>query len=314
MAGTCCVMQWTPPPPRASVVARDRDDLAARVEPAQQRQRLVVGLLARAPGRSARRCRRRSSCRAPRSAARRGRRTAAAAAPRPPGPPPAAARRSRAWCSQFGLASSATVWSSTCPGAMKAQMLSTWPSVSSSSTSPCPSQTTVWTPSSSLQPPRDLVLRQLRVALRVQQALLGGDQRALAVDGDRAALEDQVAWRRCAPPPSARAARAATSASSSYGRNFSPQALKPKSTPARRPVAVEHEDRARVAHPRVVDRDLGRPRRPRRTAARAALAVLRAGDHRHRLEGRDRVGDLGVVGLGVGVVLAPTSPRAPASP
>ena len=38
----------------------------------------------------------------------------------------------------------------------------------------------------------DLLAPELRVAVLVEQALLGRDQRALAVDGDRAALEDQV--------------------------------------------------------------------------------------------------------------------------
>ena len=37
----------------------------------------------------------------------------------------------------------------------------------------------------------DLLARQLRVAVGVQQALLGGQQRALAVDGHRASLEHE---------------------------------------------------------------------------------------------------------------------------
>ena len=52
-AGTCCVMQWTPPPPSASVSPGTRDGLAARVERPEQRERLGVGLLRRASGRSA---------------------------------------------------------------------------------------------------------------------------------------------------------------------------------------------------------------------------------------------------------------------
>ena len=42
------------------------------------------------------------------------------------------------------------------------------------------------------QGPLDLRLAQVRVAVVVEQAFLGGDQRAFAVDVDRAALEDEV--------------------------------------------------------------------------------------------------------------------------
>ena len=115
-----------------------------------------------------------------------------------------------------------------------------------------------------------------------------------------------------APPPGARARARRTRASSSHGANFSPQALKPKSTPARRAVAVEHEDRPGVAQPRVVDRqldhlDVAAARR------RAPRPPRRVGDHRDRLEGGDRVGDRGVLGLARRRSAPATSSRAPAS-
>jgi hypothetical protein len=63
-------------------------------------------------------------------------------------------------------------------------------------------------------------------------------------------------------------------ASLSNGWNFSPQALKPKCTPAAPVVDVVDEDRAAVAQPRVVDRLDAR--RPRRAAPRAASAARRS--------------------------------------
>jgi hypothetical protein len=81
----------------------------------------------------------------------------------------------------------------------------------------------------------DLGARQAGVAVLVQQALLGGQHRAGAVDVDRAALEDQPA--REAGTPSAAAIWPGMALSRSHGGYLPPQALKPQSTAASRPAS-----------------------------------------------------------------------------
>src|SRR3954447_16096607 len=131
----------------------------------------------------------------------------------------------------------------------------------------------------------------------MQQALLGGDQRPVAVDGDRSALEDEVARVDAHLPQPLEQPRRHVGVIG-VGLELLAPGVEAEVDARAPPGAVEHEDRARVAHPRVVDRDLGD-----RHALAARLAgappVLRPGDHRHRLEGGDRVGDLGVNRLGV---------------
>ena len=100
---------------------------------------------------------------------------------------PRAARDSRR--ARFG---STTVTTASC--ATKRVRSSTWPSVSSPSM-PSPSQRICVTPNDVAQHALDVGARERRVAVRVQQALLGGEQRALAVHLDRAALEHDVGLR-----------------------------------------------------------------------------------------------------------------------
>ena len=139
--------------------------------------------------------------------------------------------RSRSW---FGLSGSARLCSSTRPGAMNATTLSTWPSVSSSSAIPSAEPDDPLDAEVASSAPSSISLaRQRRVAVRVEQAPLGGHERARAVDGDRAALEHDRRAR--ARSPRCSASSAADSASSrSYGVNFSPQRVEPRSaTPTR---------------------------------------------------------------------------------
>ena len=79
-------------------------------------------------------------------------------------------------------------------GATKRVRSSMWPSVSSPSM-PSPSQRISRTPKHVAQEPLDVGARQRRVAVRVQQALLRRQQRALAVDLDRAAFEHDAGLR-----------------------------------------------------------------------------------------------------------------------
>ena len=98
--------------------------------------------------------------------------------------------------------------------------------------------------------------RQARIAVRVEQDGLRRDQGALAVEREPAALGDErrvVDAHRRAPPRAAAAARA----SSAKGANLPPQALKPNLHRGHAAAPVDDEDRPVVAHPRVVDRDLG---------------------------------------------------------
>ena len=80
--------------------------------------------------------------------------------------------------------------STTSPGRAKQHRLSTWPSVSSSTT-PLPSQMTLLDAEILVQQDFELARVQVRIAIRIQQALLGRDQRAFAVDVDRAAFEHE---------------------------------------------------------------------------------------------------------------------------
>jgi hypothetical protein len=148
----------------------------------------------------------------------------------------------------------------------------------------------------------DLVLAEVRVAVGVEQALLGGQRRPGSVDDDRPALEHHAGV---------------------VGRDGELLAQLPRDlgvgvvgieplTPGveleharrARAVAAEQEDRAAVAQPRVVDRQLDDVDR---LGERAPGLVGGTGldDHRHRLELGDRVGRLGVVGLGPVEGLAP---------
>src|SRR3954451_23784265 len=137
----------------------------------------------------------------------------------------------------------------------------------------------------------------------MQHALFRGHEGALAVDGDRAALEDQVAGVDALLPQALEHPRRDLGVVG-VGMELLPPGVEAEVDPGAAAHAVEHEDRARVPHPGVVDRDLG-DRDPGAAGLAGLLALRRRGDHGHRLEGRDRVRDLGVDRLRVVEVLAP---------
>ena len=83
----------------------------------------------------------------------------------------------------------------TTPGATKRARLSTWPSVWSLSR-PSPSQITLRAPSASRQRRLGRRLGPAAVAVGVEQALAGGEHRALAVVVERPALEHEVVARQ----------------------------------------------------------------------------------------------------------------------
>jgi hypothetical protein len=155
-------------------------------------------------------------------------------------------------------------------------MLSTWPSVSSSSASPYGSQIVRSAPSSAAQRRFDLGLGHRRVAVGVHQALGGGDQRAVTVAGDRAALEHHVD----------RPHRFAPTFGEASGRRgivvVGQELLAPRvELPVGRDAIagiVEHVDRAGVAEPRVVDRQLDHldraAHRGSRSAVRGAASIV----------------------------------------
>ena len=108
----------------------------------------------------------------------------------------------------------------TTPGRTYVQTPSTWPSVSLVLVAaPAAARSRSDTPSVRRSSASISLAAHRRVAVRVQQALLGRDQRALAVDGDRAALEHHV---RGDPLDAElrRAARPATAASWPYGQEL----------------------------------------------------------------------------------------------
>jgi hypothetical protein len=130
----------------------------------------------------------------------------------------------------------------------------------------------------------------------MQQALLGRDQRAGAVDGDRPAFEHH---RHGADLFAVRLGVAAGDCGVGVERRelATPSVERPVEGDAA--VAVDDVDRAGIAEPRVVDRQLDDLDSP---TARLLdpLAGADGGDHRHRLVAGDRGGDEGVGGLGVG--------------
>ena len=104
------------------------------------------------------------------------------------------------------------------------------------------------------QPLLDLLARQRRVAVGVQQALLGGQQRPLAVDGDRAALEHE--GRFVAAVAEAVDEQPADRRVGVVGRELLAPRVEAEVHAGARAVTVEDEDRSAVAQPRVVDREL----------------------------------------------------------
>src|SRR5215210_3236154 len=140
----------------------------------------------------------------------------------------------------------------------------------------------------------------------MQQALLRGDERALAVHGDGSALEDEVA-RVDALLPQVLEHPGGDLHVVRVGMELLAPGVEAEVDPGPAAGAVEHEDRAGVAHPGVVDRDVDHIHALAAGGA-CLLCLRRVGDHQHRLEGRHGVRDLGVVGLRRGEVLLPHVP------
>ena len=164
----------------------------------------------------------------------------------------------------------------------------------------------------------DLLARELGVAVGIEQALFGRHHGPLAVHVDRAALEhDRGAVAIGALDLEDLLRRPARRGPSGKYRPPSspPQALKRQSTPRRPPPPSTHEGRARVAHPRVVGRDLDHADRGREH--RAAVLELGVGDrHRHRLGDVDRLRHrrVGLLrGLGAAGASCPGAPARPSS-
>ena len=145
--------------------------------------------------------------------------------------------------------------------------------------------------------PEDLLDRrpvERGIAVRVQEALLGGEQRAPAVGEDRATLEHDRNRHQLVPEllGNQRAHRGITIPR----RELPTPGVEPEVERDAPPVLTVGVDRAAVAQPRVVERqldhlDAGCARAPRLVGLFAGI-----GDHRHRLEVGDRVRDRGVVG------------------
>ena len=113
-------------------------------------------------------------------------------------------------------------------------------------------------PEIALEQPLDVRARELRIAIRVEQALFSRDERALPVDVDRAALEHE---RRKVPV-------AAFDLEHLFRHDVveipCPVQTAFKATPgvehpvdaAHAPATVDHEGRPDVAHPGIVAREL----------------------------------------------------------
>ena len=149
----------------------------------------------------------------------------------------------------------------------------------------------------------DLLARERRVAVGVQQALLGRDEGPLAVDEERAALQYERGLVAAHPEvlgDEPRDLRVAVVRQVLLAPRVEPEVDERDAT--RR---VPDEDRTVVAHPRVVDRE--REDLDAVAAAPADLGLLLGiADHDDGLEGRDRVGHRGVVALGL---LEPVRPE-----
>ena len=153
------------------------------------------------------------------------------------------------------------------------------------------------------QPLLDLVPRQRGVAAGVKQALLGGDQRALAVHRDRAALEHQVGREPLDPEPGQQ--RPVHRVVAVIGSELLTPAVEAEVHPGAAAVGRGDDDRPAVAHPGVVDRQLDRTRTPSPHASRTSCerpcgATISTGSNAAIARGHR-----GVLGLGLGQPVAP---------
>ena len=253
----------------------------------------VVGRLRRR-ARSPRRCRRRGSCRTTRPARPRRSRVRRAAAARSTLEAGGLRRaaRSRRIASWLGSSRRHALCSSTAPGAVNAAMLSTWPSVSRSSTRPWPSQTIRSAPSCVAQRrPRS----RPRRAAGCGWGSAGTARWSPACPSPSTAIEPPSSTNGASSRSIPRCRRAAppTAASLSYGANFSPHALKPKCD-RRAPASLSSAKTKIGPVSRSHESSIGSSTTSTAAAsARARVGRVRAGsrDHRHRLERGDRVGD-----------------------
>ena len=188
---------------------------------------------------------------------------------------------------KFGLSGSSHDWASTTPGRTNAQTASTCPSVCVSSTWPHLSQITVETPSvrrssasiSSL--PRD----GLRFGCRRHcSVVISVPSPSTVIEPPSRIIDDSIR-----STPSVSSSFSETAASRSYGRNRSPHELNLKSTPAifPRPSVTKIGPESRIHESSIgisTTSTFARARRPNLSA------LSRRCHHRHRLEGRDRIG------------------------
>ena len=189
-------------------------------------------------------------------------------------------------------------------------MLSTWPSVSSSSARPCGSQIVRSAPSSA----RNVASISTCVIVGLRLGCIRHWVVVTSVPSPSPVIEppsNTMSIERTGSP------RRSTKRSGSRSVVVVRQELvapRVEAPVGRHPIAglVDHVDRTRVAEPRVVDRlldhlDAG-PAHRRRPLDRPWRR-----QHRHRLEPGDRVRHLGVRRLGIGEQIRPTCRRAPAS-
>ena len=139
----------------------------------------------------------------------------------------------------------------------------------------------------------DPVARQRGVAVGMQQALLGHEQRPGAVAEDRAALEHDR--RRPHLVPERRGDAPADLRIAIERQELLAPGVEAEMNRNPRPVGVVDVDRTGVAQPGVIERQLDDVDSVIARRSRQRQIACIGGDHRHRLEPRNRIGDGGVI-------------------